>query len=460
MSIKSPYQHEIKERKKGDTLRKSGQNFFANSDKKYNVSNNNYIDSYTNTKQSKPVNLDSSTIKHLFDENSNNSLCPNYNMEERNEINPGISEINKDSLERIRNINTKEQLEKLMNKNNTIHDLDGLTDEFLFNNQINLNNNGNNNNNSKNLNPGISEINKDLLERIKNINTKEELEKLMNKNNTIHDLDGSTDGFLFNNQINLNNNGNNNNNSKNLIRNNSDYNRNNNVNQINIYDNNGYIQNINNNYNMQNNNNNINIGIRVYPPNNINNSNIDINNNMFPMNNQNNNNNYQMNMQFNQNMKGNNNNFQNNNNFSQTIKKINELNYAFNGINSSVRNCKDNVFDDNNKNGNNINNNFLYQNLNVGQMNGIKNKNPHNIFENNNRFARSDNTNNNYNNNRFRNQKNNIMINNNLVQNHQKRVGNFMNNGNGNFMNNGNGNFMNNGNGTSKNMLLAQIFQS
>ena len=403
MSIKSPYQHEIKERKKGDTLRKSGQNFFANSDKKYNVSNNNYIDSYSNTKQSKPVNLDSSTVRHLFDESSNNSLRPNYNMEERNEIHPGISEINKDSLERIRDINTKEQLEKLMNKNNTKHDLDGLTDKLLFNNQINLNNNGNNNNNSKN-----------------------------------------------------------------LIRNNSDYNRNNNVNQININNNNGYIPNINNNYNMQNNNNNINIGIRVYPPNNINNNNININNNMFPMNNQNNNNNYQMNMQFNQNMKGNNNNFQNNNNFSQTIKKMNELNYAFNGINSSVRNYKDNAFKDNDKNGNNINNNFLYQNLNVGQMNGIKNKNPHNIFENNNRFARTDNTNNNYNNNRFRNQKNNnIMINNTLVQNHQKRVGNFMNNGNGNFMNNGNvnfrnngnGNIMNNGNGTSKNMLLGQVFQ-
>ena len=179
MSIKSPYQHEIKERKKGDTLRKSGQNFFANSDKKYNVSNNNYIDSYTNTKQSKPVNLDSSTRKNLFDKNSNNSLRPIYNMEERNEINPGISGINKDSFERIRDINTKEQLEKLMNKNNTIHDLDGSTDGFLFNNQINLNNNGNNNNNSKNLIRNNSDYN-----RNNNVNN-EFIQKILNENKNL-----------------------------------------------------------------------------------------------------------------------------------------------------------------------------------------------------------------------------------------------------------------------------------
>ena len=178
MSIKSPYQHEIKERKKGDTLRKSGQNFFANSDKKYNVSNNNYIDSYSNTKQSKPVKLDSSTRKNLFDKNSNNSLCPNYNMEERNEINPGISGINKDSLERIRDINTKEQLEKLMNKNNTKHDLDGLTDKLLFNNQINLNNNGNNNNNSKNLIRNNSDYNRNNNVNQININNNNDISQI------------------------------------------------------------------------------------------------------------------------------------------------------------------------------------------------------------------------------------------------------------------------------------------
>ena len=57
MSIKSPYQHEIKERKKGDTLRKSGQNFFANSDKKYNVSNTELIIILTHTQIQNNQNL-------------------------------------------------------------------------------------------------------------------------------------------------------------------------------------------------------------------------------------------------------------------------------------------------------------------------------------------------------------------------------------------------------------------
>ena len=121
MSNKSPYKQEKSEKSKGEILRQSGQNFFAYSDKKYNQQINKYYDSNTNSKNLKNSNNSkdlNSTIINLFgSQKSNNSLYPNYNEDEKYEINHEISGVKNEVPKEIENIKTKDVLENISAKN-------------------------------------------------------------------------------------------------------------------------------------------------------------------------------------------------------------------------------------------------------------------------------------------------------------------------------------------------------
>ena len=129
MSNKSPYKQEKEEKNKGEILRQSAQNFFGYSDKKYNKEINKYYDSNTNSKNLQNPNYSKelkSTKKNLF--GSNNSLYPNYDDDEKFQINHNISGVNNEIPKEIENIKTKDVLKYYPAKNDT--------DIKLFNNVL------------------------------------------------------------------------------------------------------------------------------------------------------------------------------------------------------------------------------------------------------------------------------------------------------------------------------------
>ena len=128
MSNKSPYKQEKEEKNKGEILRQSAQNFFGYSDKKYNKEINKYYDSNTNSKNLQNPNYSKelkSTKKNLF--GSNNSLYPNYDDDEKFQINHNISGVNNEIPKEIENIKTKDVLKYCQAESDT--------DIKLFNNE-------------------------------------------------------------------------------------------------------------------------------------------------------------------------------------------------------------------------------------------------------------------------------------------------------------------------------------
>ena len=125
---KNEYNPPKRENSRGNILRKTGEKFFETTEKKTNQKNN-YVYEYNSEKQNSKYtkNLDSSTVKNLFG---------NQNIYTSNE------------KERYSNAKTKQNtnLSNLLNENNCLYDT--VTENVLFNNNIEINKSNNNTNNN------------------------------------------------------------------------------------------------------------------------------------------------------------------------------------------------------------------------------------------------------------------------------------------------------------------------
>ena len=165
MSNKSPYEQEKTQKNKGEILRRSGQNYFAGSDKKYNKQINQYYDSNTNSKNLKNSNYSKelrSTVKNLFgSKKTGNSLYPNHDEDEKYEKNHQISSVNEPILKEIEDIKTEDVIEnnlpnndtklKLFNNKNLVRDNSSLNKNSIKFNQISIYSNDSKQNKNNNL---------------------------------------------------------------------------------------------------------------------------------------------------------------------------------------------------------------------------------------------------------------------------------------------------------------------